>query len=539
MAWSTGSITNASPAAAFSEILKAMVGGAGVANWSFVENIPAGLHTDEVQTITLTGWGAGDSFKLTYNGHESIAVNYASDVSADIRTALSSIPELSAHGMSYSYFFSVTRTSADVYYITFSGPQCTGKTMLPVTVTSAIGCSGSVAVTTAAVTRSGAAAYNVDVFKCSGTGTDANDAAKDFYIFFGRYDVNEIQRIVLSSWNATDTIKLTYNTHETAAITYSDDISADIVTALVALADFEPGDIACTKVDVNTYDVTFQGLKAYTDVLALTVTNGTGGATGAVTERLKGANSGTLMWVSCAEEYSNKMFKKAVFPTRSTTTFTTDSSGYLEYPATEYADTYYPANVMLANCSQFIPTLNTTGFTYQIKLTKDFLLLATRVSTTENHAYFGLIDSVVATDKSDIMPLLVLSTSTTPGNGSRGFSNLPGVLNFLPTAYLGGAYLDAWTNITAIGTNATNINDIWQVNRIPIYRGLVYHRVGSALYYLCGGVRGLLKEDVLCFYTGGTVQLGDTVAVNDDATPATYVVIGAAEGSHYLIVKAE
>jgi hypothetical protein len=441
--------------------------------------------------------------------------------------------------MTYSYWFTVSRTSATVYTVTFSGASLIGQTMLPLTVTSAVGCSGSVAVTTSAEARSNAPAYNVDVFKCAGTGTDANDAGQDFYVFVGRYDVNEIQRIVLSSWDETDTIKLTYNTHETSAITYSADISADIIAALEGLADFEVGDIGCTKIDVNTYDVEFKGLKAYTDVLALTVTNGTGGATGAVTERVKGANSGTGFWIGCAEEYSNKKFRKMCSYATSSAVYSTDADGNIEYSNTAWSDLWYPMSVLYGYGAYFYPTLNTTGFTYQIKLTKDFLLIAVRVGTTENHAYFGLMDSLVASDKNDDMPLLALSTTNNGANSSKGFSNLPGVVSYPATAYLGGAILTSWTNLIGVGTNATNQNDIWQVNRIPIYRGMLYHNVSSSLFYQCGAVRGLLKEDVLCFYTGGTVVLGDTVAVNDDATPTTYVVIGASENNNYLIVKAE
>src|SRR5512135_2824715 len=42
MAWDTGVITDAAPWAALSTKLKNMVGGTGVENWSFVENVPAG-----------------------------------------------------------------------------------------------------------------------------------------------------------------------------------------------------------------------------------------------------------------------------------------------------------------------------------------------------------------------------------------------------------------------------------------------------------------------------------------------------------------
>ena len=42
MGLTTGSITSENPSSSFSDIFKTLIGGEGVANWSFIENIPAG-----------------------------------------------------------------------------------------------------------------------------------------------------------------------------------------------------------------------------------------------------------------------------------------------------------------------------------------------------------------------------------------------------------------------------------------------------------------------------------------------------------------
>lgn len=99
---------------------------------------------------------------------------------------------------------------------------------------------------------------------------------------------NEVQTITLSSWDSGDTIRFTFNAHETTAVTYASDVSATIQAALIALADFDTGDLTVSRTDINTYVVTFAGARAGKEVTAITCTNGTGSATGTVTETTKG-----------------------------------------------------------------------------------------------------------------------------------------------------------------------------------------------------------------------------------------------------------
>jgi hypothetical protein len=135
------------------------------------------------------------------------------------------------------------------------------------------------------------------------TGTTVETALAEIGAFRDRQFSNEVQTITLSSWDATDTVKFTFNTHETAAVTYASDVSAAIQTALIGLTDFDTGDLIVSRTDVNTYVVTFAGSFAGKDVGPITVTSGTGSATGTVAETTKGgqllstsfANAGAVL----------------------------------------------------------------------------------------------------------------------------------------------------------------------------------------------------------------------------------------------------
>lgn len=116
---------------------------------------------------------------------------------------------------------------------------------------------------------------------------------------------DEVQTVVLTSFGAGDTIKLTHALTESAAVTAS-------VGAGVTLADFQAkadalfaltipgyvaGDCVVTQTTINVeYVFTFSGASvAKTDVSAITATSGTGGASGVFTETNKGQNGHTTV----------------------------------------------------------------------------------------------------------------------------------------------------------------------------------------------------------------------------------------------------
>lgn len=57
MAWSKDAYTTDTPSADLSDKLKDLCGGSGVKNWSFVENVPAGLTIIARDGTPSNGWG--------------------------------------------------------------------------------------------------------------------------------------------------------------------------------------------------------------------------------------------------------------------------------------------------------------------------------------------------------------------------------------------------------------------------------------------------------------------------------------------------
>lgn len=320
MAWGASTITNAAPWAALSSALQALVGGAGVANWSFVEQIPAGT-------------GAG---------------------------------------------------------------------------------------------QSGAAAYALDVFKCAGSGTNANAAATDWFF--------------------------------------------------------------CLEIPVTD---------------------------GAVT-------SACMAFEAYDPTAGQKKFKR---PVAVTSTTTPTGTGYW------LSDTYaLYASVTGTNRGNMVfQTLNTTGFSYWIKLTNNLIQIAIRVGSVECSIGVHLLDSL--TTVTDAVPLASVVGGTV-GSGTlahgSAYHALPSVVSALSAGTSGWKnQLNPWISVVSdlVLTNATGNQDLWLGSKILISRVLSTHANGrvAAKALTVGAVRGLLKTDIMCFPGGGTVQLGDTVTFNG---AADWTVIG-------------
>lgn len=106
--------------------------------------------------------------------------------------------------------------------------------------------------------------------------------------------VNEVQTLTLTAGLATETFKLTYNAHESAAVViptggYANVTAAQIKTALLTISDWttKTADIAVVKT-LNDYAITFSGTLGAQDISAITVTSKTGAADGSVAETTKG-----------------------------------------------------------------------------------------------------------------------------------------------------------------------------------------------------------------------------------------------------------
>jgi hypothetical protein len=114
--------------------------------------------------------------------------------------------------------------------------------------------------------------------------------------------LDEVQTLSLSAGIATETFKLTFNTHESStAVTlptggFANVTAAQIKTCLLTISDWisNTDDIAVVKT-LNDYAITFTGLLGATDIGAITVTSKVGAADGSVAETTKGVAGASLL----------------------------------------------------------------------------------------------------------------------------------------------------------------------------------------------------------------------------------------------------
>lgn len=117
-----------------------------------------------------------------------------------------------------------------------------------------------------------------------------HDASNELYVRWQK--TNEVQTITLTSFDAGDTIKFTWGGNESAALTMVSgaDHSTDIRTLLASLPGLSFDNIRVRQTSASVYVVYFVNGLGHTDVSAITCTNGTGSATGAVAETVKGGS---------------------------------------------------------------------------------------------------------------------------------------------------------------------------------------------------------------------------------------------------------
>lgn len=152
------------------------------------------------------------------------------------------------------------------------------------------------------------------------------------------------------------------------------------------------------------------------------------------------------------------------------------------------------------------PTLNTTGFSYWVKLTRNAVHLATRVGSTSANWGAHLMDSLISA-YTDGCPLVALNSIGNTAN----FTRLPGVTDATLSKWATET-MDAWT--PGEGSNAVNENDFWQGGKGVASRIACHHENTHADMRLKGGMRGLIKADFLRIRAGGTVELGDTTTID-------------------------
>ncbi len=211
---------------------------------------------------------------------------------------------------------------------------------------------------------------------------------------------------------------------------------------------------------------------------------------------------------------------------------------------------------------RWYPPLVTTGFSYALKLTKDVLIIALQVGATIYSAYFGLFDSLLA---SDPMPLCCVALSgsnasgymaTAAANRYGGFSRLPGVTSSrLDASGIKSSNNNAvWNAVTRpwldrdliAGGNTTGANDLWLGNVNLASRIAILQRNNPAADTWpssIGCIRGLLKADVLALYLPNpNVWDTTTVGAQDDWTVicggTDYYFLGAGLNNYSTITRA-
>jgi hypothetical protein len=449
MPWDTGSPASADPTGYISDRIQNNIGmgSAPIRNWSFVENVPAGTGTVEKQRLTLTNFGVGDTFRITFNGHETADIAYSATgttLATNIAAALNALVDfnnantnvtcayISGQASSPTIFDISSLSTTKWYFVDFS-------VVSAFTVTNAVGCTGAWTQQQASVSATGTANWDLDVFKCAGTGNDANDAGVDFYVFIRRDKT-----------------------------------------------------IAATTLEISMgfgWDTTYHKASNFLGVTHGNYTNYAG--------------TTAAGWSASSSH--------APVP------------DYLYFPNISANIWHFPSS-----------TLNKTGFTYQIKMTKNLIMIGHRVGTLDHFMYVGLFDSLVSSG-TDAYPLCMITSNV---NSNHTYLKAPSILySAASAAYNFGLFPLSWTRAgqaqmgTFVVSNATNYSDKLLNGGVPASRVYLAHSVDKTIWYTHGCTRGLLKSDVLCFPSGGTVNLGDTMTIGG----VVYTVMGTLSPIVYVV----
>lgn len=553
MAWDTGTITSAAPWAALSTKLKALVGGTGVENWSFVENIPAGTGIGQSGS---TGYsidvfrcrGASTLYKRT--GQVNLCnFNSGTDTNSYVNV-LSAAP-----GASKFITVCVINTKAsaadDPTSVTLDGSNAptftkiksqAGGNLGEIKMTLWIGkSSGSAPTGTNLTVAFGATETGcsviVDQWDCcdltlGATSVDPTGAAQIGVQVVGGNGTGELAHsATLAAYLGPQSMAVTWAAQVAASATYSAEAAWTPLAANLVLA--APQGSARGMYRPNNEDT-----------VGVLTTN---------------SNSGQTSWCAISFEFQRT--------TEATTVTSPNDAGtdyyfFIEIPVPDGAvnssmnvaetyDGFRQVAKMPPPQSTYTPispggwrdatifqyngctgnnraqtthqVLTTGGFSYWIKLTKNDICIATRVGATEAMSGAFLMDSFL-TNVTDVLPLVQLSPQGASGVGCS-FTRLPGVTTSVSTNAF-QATVKGWTTpiVDGFSTNASAAQDIWSSSKVQVGRVFISHsagRSGTALSTV-GYARGLLKTDWLCIRGGGAVTAGDTMTISGNTWTVMY-----------------
>lgn len=546
MAWDAGTITSAAPWAAVSQKLKDLItGGSGVANWSFVENVPAGTGIGQSGSATYSldvfrCRGATTLYKRATHR------NLASATDTSNVSTYNFTPTLVGQANRF-FICAVISTKAssadDPSTVSFSNgannptftkikSQAGGAASSPLKVTLWIGKTGGSAPTgttlnvdfggasqtSCAVTLeefdgmdftlgattvdpTGAAQIGIQVVGANGTTQTAHTATLAAYL--GAQSLGYVvaaetasggtYSVVEEGWVATATGLTGSSPTVNSRAAWRND--PDDTTPLLTLSS------ATSETDWACIAFEFQRT---TEATSITNANDAG-KDWYFTIAIPVTDGAVNSSMYCAEDYDgNKLFRgmpPTIFsgtPTAINNRRSNTLTQYTAVPSSNHGNLTWQI-------------LNTTGFNYWIKLTPNAVILSSRVGGVEATLGAMLLDTFV-TNTSDL-PLIMIQHVAAGNTCSR----LPGVIVSVTSGWSTSNY--PWTVATndpyTLQTPAAQ--DLWASLKVHLSRIFCAHTPGrsSIACYTVGYARGLWKDTFLCGLSGtGTVQLGDIMVVN-------------------------
>lgn len=549
MAWSTGTITSATPVAALSQKVKDLIsGGSGIGNWSFVKNIPAGTSPGQSGSASYSvdlfrNRGATTLYdrlvqknlansQITTDGTSFIhtittppASRFITVLVVNSKASAADDPTSVALDGSNAPTFTKIKSQA-------SGATGILKSTLWIGKSSASAPTGTQLTVTFGATQTGCMVI-VDEWQgpdltLGATTVDPTGVAQIGIQVVGANGTTETAHTpTLAAFLGAKSCAIMWAAETASATAYTTEqgwtpLAADLAMAtptVHARGQFRPDQ------DDTTPTLTSGGTIAEWCAIAFEIQRKVN--TGSVTNpndagidwyfmiEIPVTDNGTLNTsFNCAEDYDgNELFRR--MPPTPTALTPVSPGGWRDNTLTQYNGV--PGNNRGSTTHQI---LNTTGFSYWIKMTPNLIIVSTRVGAAEKSNGAMLLDSF-CTNAAD-MPLMNYQDNSTAGNS---FSRLPGVA----TAIASQAFQitnEPWTVpvVDAFTTNAAGAQDLWSSNKIHVSRCMAAHSPGrsTTLATTIGYARGLYKTDLLIFAAGGTVQLGDTMTIAGN----TWTVVG-------------
>lgn len=577
MAWDAGTITNASPWAQVSSKIQALCGGAGVENWSYLGGIPAGTGTGQSGSAAYSV----DVFLCKGNNTVPADISYTTLLAANSTVdgasfVFGSVPAMAANRV-YTVAIINSKASAadDPTSVALDGAnaptftkiksQASGGASTILKATLWIGKSGASApagtnltvsygasqtgcivflvewigldnaLAAAGVDGSGATEVAVQVVSNSGTNQLAHSVTcaallsvkSIVYMFAGETaSAGTYASGVQSGWVSPAGADITFATPSVHARDQFKPDNEDVTGTLTHPSAASMTDWCAIGVELQRKDV----------VTALGTLNDAGRDFYFLLE-IPSPDGAVNSSINCVER-GNFTLKMVSSPASVSSAAVPVGTGYWRTLGW-YSYAAVPGNNR-ANSGHQI--LNTSGFNYWIKMTKNMVVLATKVGSTQATSGVMLLDSFVV-NVTDNMPLVLFRSNASVANNIMSFVSLPGVISVSSSATWTGV-AKAWVIAVddEVTTNAANQQDLWAGTKVFVSRAFVAHSAGytAALPITHGYARGLMKTDVLCVSAGGTINLGDTMVIGGNTwTCVGFGFFGATNsGTLVMVVRA-